>query len=368
MRDLRLPVLVALSLFLAACAQAGAPSTSLRASEETLGSFFGWDDDIDPAVAEAERAAQEERIEAAVVACMAAEGFDYEPQVWEVEAEESWSEEAWDEDEMVATEGFGVTTWWGDEMMEEMGEEVMTEGPTGEDEWIDPNQEIIDGMGEDEFQAWQDALYGTAEEQEAMVTVEVDPETGEETEFHEGYGPGCRGEAEEAEHGAEMETWEELDRLMADMEQQVADDPRMVEATEDWSACMAERGHDFADQEALWDEGIGALEDRMDALVGPGGDDDPFDGWSEDEIDAFFTESSEDEIEAFFSEFEETQPEVDTAAIEALQQDEIDLATDDLACRDVLDVVNQEVYAEYESSFIAEHRAELEAIRDAREG
>ena len=59
---------------------------------------------------------------------------------------------------------------------------------------------------------------------------------------------------------------------------------------------------------------------------------------------------------------------VDMEAVRALQQEEIDMAVKDLECGKQMEEVYQEVSAEYESDFIAEHRETLEQIRELEQG
>ncbi len=198
----------------------------------------------------------------------------------------------------------------------------------------------------------------------------VDPETGEEYTEMTGYGPGCSGEAYEAEYGSMDDTnalWEELQPAMEAMYQQVEADPRIIELQEGWSACMAERGFEYESMTAMQDSIYTDFQERFDAIVGPnGGYPDPFAGWTQAEIDAFFEEKTEAEIDAFIAEAEQTAgQDVDMEAVAALQQEEIDLAVADYECRGDYYEVYQEVSEEYEADFIGENRAALEQIREA---
>jgi hypothetical protein len=109
---------------------------------------------------------------------------------------------------------------------------------------------------------------------------------------------------------------------------------------------------------------------RFDAIVGPnGGYADPFEGWSEAEIEAFFEEKTEEEVDAFFREAEQTtNDDIDQDALAALQQEEIDMAVADFECRDNYWEVYQEISGEYEADFVAENREALEKIRESQGG
>jgi hypothetical protein len=328
---------------------------------ETMAEFFGWEQD-DPEAAQAEYRDQESRIQESIRRCMAEQGFEYQPVLPPEESFQVWDET--DEEERVRTQGFGITTWYGNE--EEFG------GGPGE-EWIDPNQEAVQAMSEGEQQAWNDALYGTQEEQEEDMQSEVDSETGETIYYGEGYGAGCQGEAYEAEYGDVEDTqslWEEIQPAMDAMYQQVEADPRVVEANEAWAACMADAGYEVATRNDMWDSVYSDFQARFDAIVGPnGGYVDPFDGWTEDEINAFFEEKTQEEIDAFFEEAESTRrTDIDDEALAALQQEEIDMAVADWECAADMNDLYTEVSAEYEADFVAANRPVLEQIREAQGG
>lgn len=205
------------------------------------------------------------------------------------------------------------------------------------------------------------------------MTAEVDPETGETIYYSEGFGAGCQGEAYESEYGdqnASQELWEELQPAFDEMYQRVEADPRIVEANQEWASCMAERGFEYesrqAMHESIWDD----FQARLDEITGPGGGfSDPFEGWTEEEVNAFFEESTQEEIDAFFREAEEKSREnVDMEALTALQQEETDLAVADFECGEGMNDIYEEVSAEHEADFIAENRDILEQIRETQDG
>ena len=367
----RLVILLAsVALVITACGGGGAdPETDQTTSGgESLSDFFGWGTGDDPEQAEAqmrEAQDQEARIQEAIRVCMAEAGFEYQPMV-QPEGSFGFVDEEWDEEEYVRTQGFGITTWYGNE-------ESVTATTVVTEEWVDPNQEMLEGMSESESQAWYEALYGTEEEQMEDTVTEVDPETGEEYQVSYGYGAGCQGEAYETEYGDQEEAnelWEELNPAMEAMYEQVQADPRIVELDQEWSSCMAAAGFQYESmskmQETIWQE----FQERFDAIVGPdGGYADPFAGWSEEEVNTFFEEKTQEEIDAFFAEAENaTRENVDMEALAALQQEEIDLAVADFECRGDYWEVYQEVSEDYEADFVAANRAILEEIRDAEGG
>jgi hypothetical protein len=228
-------------------------------------------------------------------------------------------------------------------------------------------------MSDSERDAWYAALYGTEEEQMEDSYTEVDPETGEEYTVSDGFGAGCQGEAYEAEYGdqsAEQDLWVEVEPAMQAMYEQVQADPRIVELDQDWSTCMASAGYEFESMTKMQETIYEDFQTRFDAIVGPnGGYTDPFEGWSEAEIEAFFEEKTEEEVDAFFREAEQTtNDDIDQDALAALQQEEIDMAVADFECRDNYWEVYQEISGEYEADFVAENREALEKIRESQGG
>ncbi|MFP3913432.1 MAG: hypothetical protein ACLFWM_01030 [Actinomycetota bacterium] len=325
----------------------------------TLSEFFGWGDGSDPEAQQAQFRDQEARVQEAIRQCMAEQGFEYQPVM---PPEEAFSVSEVDEEERVRTQGFGITTYFGNE--EEMG--------MGQ-EFEDPNQDMLEEMSDSERQAWQEALYGTQEEQEELMETEIDEETGETMMTSTGFGAGCQGEAYEAEFGDQEQTqdlWRELEPQMEEMRQRVEADPRIVELNEEWSACMAEAGYEFESRNDMYDTVFEDFRQRLEEIVGPNmGRSDPFEGWTQEEIEAFFEESTEEEIEAFMSEAEEeARQDVDMEAVEALQQEEIDIAVTDFECAEGWNDTYTEVNSEYEADFIEENRDTLEEIRQAQDG
>lgn len=327
--------------------------------EETLADFFGYGSD-DPEEAQARFRDEEARRQELIRACMAEEGFDYTPVMPPDSSFQAFG--PGDEEEMARTQGFGITTWYGNE---EQFEQDM--------EWEDPNQEMIESMSDSERDAYYEALHGTEEEQMEGSTTETDPETGEEMTVIEGFGAGCEGEASEEVYGDQSETqelWEELQPEMEALNERIEADPRMVEYNEEWSACMAEAGFEYESRQQMFESIFEEFQQRLDEIVGQGGGgQDPFAGWSQEEIEEFMEENTQEEIEEFVEEArEEAQENIDQEALAELQQEEIDLAVANYECGGDFNEVYQEVSAEYEVDFIDDNREILEQIREAQGG
>ncbi|MDH4118246.1 MAG: hypothetical protein OEW30_12735 [Acidimicrobiia bacterium] len=329
----------------------GTSATTVGAAESgelTLADFFGGSDD--PAEAEARYREQEADIQERIRVCMAEEGFDYIP----VEPPEGSFYVGESQEEYAAKRGFGITTW--------VGNEEEFSGP--EVEWTDPNQETVDAMSESEQEAYYEALHGSEEENRAREQTEIDPESGEEVTYVEGFGAGCYGEAQEAVYGNQEDLWTELGPELEAMYERMQADPRIDELNKTWSECMAGKGYDYESQEKMYEAVYEDFQTRLDAIVGPnGGYVDPFEGWTEEEISAFFEEKTEDEINAFFEQANNTEPDYDKEALAALQQEEIDLAVAAAECSTDFEEVFAEVSKEYEAEFIEANRSQLEEIK-----
>jgi hypothetical protein len=333
------------------------------ASEESLASFMGWDDreDEDPEAAEARWRDQEAQVQEAIRACMAEEGFEYIPV-----DHSGGSVMAFDEggqEEHLRKYGFGITTWV---LNDDVEEEVFDEA------FDDPNHEIVEAMSDSERDAYYEALYGSDEEMREIAEIEYDEETGEELGYSfSGPGPGCEGAAHAEVYGEGSDTselWEELQPAFDEMYERVRSDPRIVEAEQDWSRCMAEAGYEYTSQEEMHDSVWEEFDAQLQELMGDSMWADPFEGWTEAEIEAFFEESTDDEIDALFAQAEaEHASSVDEEAVRALQQEEIDLALADHECSGGEErwELWEEVSREYEADLIAENRETLERLRDA---
>ncbi len=331
------------------------PGSETRGEETSLASFFGWDGDSE--AQQQQWRDQEVQIQESIRRCMAEQGFEYRPVL---PPDSAFVVREFDQVEYAREHGFGITTWIGADNEDRFGEV-----------WDDPNQEALEAMSEGERQAWYEALWGSEDEQMEGVTVEIDPETGEEMWMQEGYGAGCQGEAYEAIYGSPDDTqnlWEELQPAMEAMYEAVRADARIIGLDQDWSRCMNERGHQVTTMDEFHNTIYDDFQKRLEALLGPDyWSGNPFEGMSEDEIIQFHEEKSQEEIDAFYREWERTRlGSVDQAALEALQQEERDLAVDEIECRGDYWESYQKVSAEYEATFIAENRSTLERIREAQ--
>ena len=279
---------------------------------------------------------------------MAQEGFEYIPAIHPI----SSSGFAFDQEEYAREQGFGITTWYGQE-----DPFVFEEG-----DWVDPNEAIVEALSDSEREAYYEVLYGRFDE---VVSGEVDPETGEPLPIEDPFGRGCQGEAFEQVYGARNEVWEQLGPEFEEMTQRVFADPRFQEADKVWAACMADRGYPYNSVEQMYGEVHEDFQRRLEEIVGPhGGFVDPFEGWTQEEIETFMTEKSQDEIDDFYEQArQQEQKDIDQDALAVLQQEERDLAVAAFGCGQDLEDSLEELRQEYEGRFIRENRDLLEELR-----
>ncbi|SEF15866.1 hypothetical protein [Jiangella alba] len=289
---------------------------------------------------------QMRQVEELVASCMQEAGFEYIP------ADPGGGEGGDDPfadayslppDEFAREYGYGMTT-------------LMDPGKETETEDTDPNKPIRDGLSEAALEQYNRALFGDTVEMSGGGAVAIAPGDGEQSAPQD---QGCYGEASAEVYGDEglmgdfdMSEFEGLFEDLDALRQRVESDPRMVEATEAWAACMAEAGYSEFDTTGQPEE---TVMNRMSELYGwdsesptepPSGEDD-----GEGDPSVTIGGGGED---------------IDEAALAELQEYEIAVATADYDCE-------QQEYAEvqkdvawgFEEEFVDQHEAELERYRDA---
>ncbi len=286
--------------------------------------------------AQQQRLAEMEQI---LAACMAEQGFEYTPVDWSYMEEQeamrgrgSAPETAEDLAASVAEYGYGISTqvpWPGD---------AQGSGPGGGQ--VDPNAEYVASMSDAERRAYETALMGVGQG-EAYITGE---EPYDWTQW------GCYGRSDHQLGIDQREffddtPYEDLQAQIDAMYLAVSDEPRVLEAEREWSACMAEAGYSGLNRVADAMEGILAQSDQI---------------WAETSFAVVSDLTTTDYL---------TSPEYLAAAEENarrhadLAQIEIPTAVADYACRD--EVEYQRLYAEVsielQQEFYDAHRAELEA-------
>lgn len=318
--------------------------------------------------------AQEIEAQQKIAECMAAEGFEYIP-FTPSDVGGGFVFDEFDEAEYVKTYGFGVSTWV-------LQEEEMF-GEEGEDPWAnDPNQAIVDAMDEFEREEYYRVLYG-GEPDIIMNTPpeEIEAMTEEEMMafYDEAYAnwvpDGCQNKAYEELYGggeSDMAFWEEFGEDFEDMYARAEADPRIAEANAGWSACMADKGYDWATQEDMyayfwgtesagtWIEG--EFQQRVNEVI----------TWPEPEFGEFVgdgTVSVATTIAGGGGEGEEGEweyygPVYDIEELQPLIDEEIAIATANYECSRDMQNLWEEVYKDIERQFIDENLDRLLAFKE----
>lgn len=322
-------------LVLGACSSSGGNSDGNDAGDdgvETLQDFIPGAVGFDPDNAEEQYRNQEQQAQEMIADCMAAEGFEYVPYVQNTD--ESFSGGADTAEEYAELYGFGVTH-------DLLSLETYDENEVPPELVDDPNYAIQEGLSDEERDAYNSALYGDQPDIdfESMTEDEID-------EYFQSWDPGgCQNEAYESVFDAEgsQAFYDQFGDEMQSIYERAQEDPRIADLEANWSACMAESGYDFENQQdatifiARRLEEIGAIQDLE---VDPNGN-----GWG------------------YGSEGIEPGSEMYKAAKKILDE-EIEIAVASVACQTDTEDVYQQVYSEYEQDFIEQHRAELEQFKE----
>lgn len=260
-------------------------------------------------IAEAEeRQRQQEDL---VAQCMADQGFQYNPQT--VDFGRPMPIDIGDEDqgpqygtvEYAEQWGYGVFTW------EDQWEEEPIYEDDFVDDWVDPNQDILDAMSDSEQEAWWAALYGEPD------YTEWDPDAEWDDWEWRWEDEGCYGWAS---HELDGDNSDEQERYRLTEDPRFADtfqgmdqiweaamtDPERQELDSKWSGCMADAGYTFPDPDAAANSIYSLMEQLWEDM--------PEDDW-------------------------EWEP--DPALIQQFKVQEIDTAVADFRCRQKFDYENE---------------------------
>lgn len=294
-------------------------------------------DDFQGPEAEARFADEQRAQEEKVAECMRELGFEYTPVDY---GDFAFFGAADDLDpssrEWAETYGLGMSTF-------AFNQDSFEEGI--EDEFVDPNQDYVEGLSPSAQDAYYEALYGPQtdfgeyDEEDGAVAIEA-------------FGPqGCQGEAFEA-----TSSFAGLDQLytqfgdqLDDLYERVEADPRMRDVSDRWVTCMGEAGYSYNAPDDMYDD----ISSQMDVLFEEtyGSFDEQFDAGVTDEEFVDGTDQPE---------FIEPQPDAEKLA--ALQDQEIAVAVASFDCgiNDGTEVF-QEIADEYTDQFIAENLTALQA-------
>ena len=221
--------------------------------------------------------------------CMTQQGFRYAMIDWAAKsAARAAVMPSVDEEDYMSTHGYGFA-----DSID--APEVFEHG------YVDPNDAIRETMSASEFEAWESHRRDCVHHAQTEISR-----------------PGV--------------IYLALQDELAALQERVDADPRIAEATAEWSACMAKRGHSFSDQDEIHSYLSGIADPLLNRLRALGG---------HEHIDAAFQ-----------------------ANLDALQAIEVEIAVADLACEGPLQQVREEVRFEHEQRFVDENQDRLALLRE----
>ena len=271
------------------------------------------------------------RMEEALAACMAEQGFSYTPVDYSaIEVDFMGSDLGVEPGTIEFAEryGYGLTTdpWGADD---------------AGDELEDPNAEYVAAMSEAEQQAYYTALYGERYAEPGMIGGAPDDEALTDYSWEDA---GCTGLAQEqllTGNETDGDEFLGLQQAMAEMIESAARDPRLERANADWAVCMTEAGYPglsvvgdaeaaiSSEVDAVWAEAVAGTP----ALPGPPGQTDP--------------SEAEDAV---------------SEELDRITPREIETAVADLTCQSEVgyDALRRQLDAEYQREFLAENLEEIQ--------
>ncbi len=216
-------------------------------------------------------------------------------------------------------------------------------------EFVDPNQEYVQGLSGSDQEAYYKDLYGDFSD--------FDPESDEVPAPQ-----GCQGIAS-AELFGDFERQEELGTAIGELETRIVADSRIVDAQKSWRECMADKGFpDFQSREDIYNE----LNTRLSEVMGY--DEGPIisadtvaagEGFSDSFSDSFSDDGGDVTVATIVSGIPggyETPEPKDPEGLARLQERELELAKADLLdCGKDLDEITREIRAEYQEQFLVDH-------------
>ena len=270
--------------------------------QEYLGAVYGSYDEDD-------FTKQQQETEELVAQCMSEEGFDYIP-VDQSQNSVNFNDEERETLEWVSEFGYGVN------LTQEEQEELYG----SPEEFVDPNQDYVMSLSESEMTEYYAVLYGQQEEV-------VDPD---EEYVYNWEDAGCYGWAQheiQGDQAYEQEQFTEIFDSMNALYEDTQKDPRLKELNGEWASCMADAGYD--DFKLQFDAAQSIY----------------------DKQNSYWEENPEGEGP-------------DEAQIKEWRDEEVEVAVADFECKEKTDYTNAslKIQFELEEEFIAENKAELDAL------
>ncbi len=351
---------MAITLLLTAC---GGGSDDAASSNDTpsspLSAFLGTDDiDYESAEGQAQLIEEQRRNNELVVACMAAEGFDYVP----MNPEEMISFSSGDTDdvewgtkEFVAKYGFGVSTQRWEKRV--VGPDLVGYESDQMDEYVDPNQDYLDSLSEAEQLAFNETLYGNDPGYQWDESLTEEENNSAMEEFYSDYVPsGCQNTSN-TEQTKMNEFYAEFGDEMESIWESVQADPRLVAKQDEIKACVEEKGLTYVGEDDVYSLWEAQLNEIDSTVIYPGADltENDYETMSEDELQAIYSQPA-------------TMTDEGKALLAEVQQEEIALAVAVDDCGGGwtnLQDLYSELQVEYEQKFIDDNADALAGFRGA---
>ena len=247
------------------------------------------------------------RVENSIRDCMKREGFDYVPVDPFAQQQALTGKARLSDEDFIKEFGYGISTFFGKGTQQS-----------------DPNERIKAGLADADRAAYDRALGG----ENPGVTFTEAMDSGDFSELG-----GCTKEATEQVFGGAT-TLTSLVGKLDELDERIIQDQRMVKATEDWSACMRDKGYQYEEPDAIDEE----LTQRFRQVAGSG------------------ARPGATAAEAGAT--------VDQAALTTLQREEVEIANADLDCENKEIVpVERDVRPQYEKTFRQQNQRLLERVK-----
>jgi len=279
------------------------------------------------AEAQARMDAEHRQREEMIVACMAEQGFQYNPD-FENSGTIIFHDEqdgpAWGSREFAETYGFGIANdpW-------RMSEDDLA-APSDPIEWVDPNADLMAAMSDAERQAWQDALWGPPREW-------VDGESWDPMQA------GCSGQAWGDNNNEQFQAIsDELNNFWMTVES----DSRWATINGEWASCMATNGYSG---QVSPSETNNAMFAEWSQVQGWDAQNEIFNNWD------WTANPDGPPLEAL--------PQPDPQDVAAFTEREIAMAVVSYDCQQEVNMNQRQnqLQNELQQQFVDQHRAELEA-------
>ncbi len=332
---------VGLLTLIAACSDDDDSSPGATANDEATSTATPDPDERPQTIAEAfaarnaVMAENQLALEAAIQSCMAEQGFEYTPSA---DGGDVFVGE-FDDGDFTERFGYGVSTLAGGAI----GEFGLGAGAVE-----DPNQSYVQSLTDSQRSAYYEALYGALPDGTTSSGTTFsggvgDASGGDGSSFVFGRSGGCTAAANLEVYGEEqpLSFTPDLFEQMQEISAQVEADTRVLEAWGSWASCMADAGYPYSDDEEI----IRDLGARFEAITGQRS---PRSGGG-------FT--------VFGEAFGQQEPDYDVAALEALQDEEREIAAVGARCReDHVSDVETDVREAIERTFLADNPEILDQL------